>query len=146
MVYNINNEVERKVFASLSEDDKFIALYEIIANARKEQEENKQAIMGEITNIKLAQLKTKDELDDFKRENRRERVKREKREQKLTDLLDTAPDIRDMSSEEKETLTEKIKAMVTAKKSNEAYMPIVRDLIRIILAILAIIGGSKLLP
>lgn len=146
MVYNVNNEDERKVFASLSEADKFFALYEIMANTRKEQGDNKREIMAEIANIKKTQITAEKDLDEFKKDTRRERTKRENREKKLTELLDTSPDIQRMSPEDKETLTEKIRAMVAVKKNNDTWMPIVRDLIRIVLAALAIIGGSKLIP
>lgn len=146
MVYNLDNESERRIFKRLPEGEKLAALYEIMSHVRHETKEEKQAIMSEIANIKRAQIETKDDLDDFKKEQRKERENRKKREQKLIDLLDTSPEINKMSNEEKLTLTDEVRAIVAGRKRDDKWMPIVRDLIRITLAILAIIGGSKLLP
>lgn len=142
MVYNINNESERQVFKQLSTTDQLFALYEIVSHNRTEQ----QSSLSRLANIEKKQIESDRVMKEFKKELRAVRETREARERKLAYLLDTAPNAKDMTPEEKNSLTDKLIAIGSAKKQDAQWLPVVKEALRIIVILLGIVLGKQLLP
>lgn len=98
--------------------------------------------------MKKEQIELKDELKEFEKEQRKVRREREEREKKqsvidakIDELIDTTPDIQTLSDEEKLSLSQKLIMLKEKSKRQEMWIPVIRDAIRLLLAVAGIIGA-----
>lgn len=137
---NINAEQERQIFKRLSLDEQMEAIYEILAYMK----ENQQGIASRQAVADKHIIDIQGDLKRVEKDNKKYRDKREEREKKVVELLETSPDIAKLPPEEKQKMTDKFWAIVN--KRDETWLPILRDLIRLALALVAVITAGKILP
>lgn len=136
----MNIENEKQIFKRLPEDGKIDALYEILSFIRSNQGNIAARQASADKNI----IEIKKDVNRLERDNKRYREIREQREKKVAELLDTSPDIANLPPDEKQRMTDKFLAILN--KSDERWLPVVRELLRIIIIVLGIIVGKQFLP
>lgn len=130
-VYNIEDENERRVFRRLPENEKFVALYEIMTYNRNSHQELK----NELAVLIKDKIALTERIDLLEKNLNNYREMREKRESKLYDVIDTAPPTKNMTPEQKQNTMDKIIAVAVRKQDN------IRELIRLAIIVATIIGS-----
>jgi type II secretory pathway component PulM len=104
------------------------------------REEQLLAILGMITFLTSEFAKLQKDNIEYRQERELKEKAREQREKKLVEILDTDPNIKALSPEEKQNTMQKIIALATRPARKGALLDKVLSLILVILFVLFVMG------